>query len=321
MMMECPRCGFAQPKDRYCASCGLDVEHFVVKPKPLLSRIVQNPNFHLSLIGLLVVLVVAYIFYAQRELVTREVGNLLKGAPVRSRDAGEAKTPAASQIADPAADDEIEVDSPPAQSFQPQAAELAAMAPSAGTDEKATDTKKISDSKKVEISSWEVSRETLSTLLTTAEKVGESNGGRAYMWRQGAKAIETVQTAGHRLSLSRTMPLQPGSTAAIEAQTAPTDPFQFGLYLQVTKSDDGESILKWDSTLVLPAGTGLTEVMLTGNAGLSSTSALLIIFDPPNRTPREDVISRAGDGPWAVLNSPEFRNGISEWAVLIQLVK
>ena len=172
--MECPRCGFAQPKDRYCASCGLDVEHFVAKPKPLLSRIVQNPNFHLSLIGLLVALVVAYIFYAQREVVTREVGNLLKGSPVRSRDAGDATASVPEKEPDPAADDEIEIDAPPSQAMRPLSAEIAAMAPSAGTGEKATDAQKIVEPKRVEISSWEVSRETLSTLLTSAEKIGES---------------------------------------------------------------------------------------------------------------------------------------------------
>ncbi len=319
MMMECPRCGFSQPKDRYCASCGLDLEHFVATPKPVLSRIAQNSNLHLTLIGILISLVVAYIFYAQRDLVTREMGHLFKGLPLLSRDSGDPNAPAngakmsRNAPAEAAADDEIEVDKPAVAMSASLANDTAGMAPTSGSGDKAV------EMQKVEISSWEISRETLSTLLTTAEKVGESNGGRAYLWAQGTKAIETVQNAGRRLSLSRTMPVQLGASAAIEAQSTPTDQFQFGLYLQITKMENGDALLKWESMMVLPVGAALSEVVLSGNAGVNSTSALLIIFEPPNRTPREEIIAKAGDGPWSILNSAEFRSGMTEWAVLIQL--
>src|SRR5579871_4315876 len=88
MMMDCPRCGFSQPKDRYCANCGLDVEHFHAKPAPIWIRLLQNPNFHLSLIAILLVFVVGYILYSRSGL-TREVGHLLRGTPLSSRDAGD----------------------------------------------------------------------------------------------------------------------------------------------------------------------------------------------------------------------------------------
>ena len=58
MMIECPKCGFAQPRDRYCASCGVDMEHLLAVPDPLWVRILQNPTLHLSLIGMLIALVV-----------------------------------------------------------------------------------------------------------------------------------------------------------------------------------------------------------------------------------------------------------------------
>src|SRR5665213_2534728 len=93
MMMDCPRCGFAQPKDRYCASCGLDIDNFTAKPKPLLVRLLQNPNVHLGLIGILVFLIVGYIFYSQRGLVSRQVSALFDGTPVASRDAGDRNAP------------------------------------------------------------------------------------------------------------------------------------------------------------------------------------------------------------------------------------
>ncbi len=103
-MMECPRCGFTQPEDRYCASCGLDVNNYVAKPKPLFMRIVQNSNLHLSLIGILIALVIGYIFYSQRDLMSREVHHLMGGTPLLSRDAEDPNAKASS--AEPDEEDE-----------------------------------------------------------------------------------------------------------------------------------------------------------------------------------------------------------------------
>ncbi|MBX7232354.1 MAG: hypothetical protein K1X29_09745 [Bdellovibrionales bacterium] len=53
-MMECPRCGFQQPDDKYCANCGLNVALFRNKPKPLLQKILSNPLFYISMTLLLI---------------------------------------------------------------------------------------------------------------------------------------------------------------------------------------------------------------------------------------------------------------------------
>ena len=49
----------------------------------------QDPNVHLSLIGILIVVVIGYIIYLQRGVVTRQMGALFNGTPLQSRDAGE----------------------------------------------------------------------------------------------------------------------------------------------------------------------------------------------------------------------------------------
>src|SRR5947209_8302163 len=37
-MILCPKCGFEQPKDGFCAKCGVMIDSFVSKKPPLLSR-------------------------------------------------------------------------------------------------------------------------------------------------------------------------------------------------------------------------------------------------------------------------------------------
>lgn len=44
MLINCPKCGFSQPKDSYCAKCGVDMEHFRPPKAPLFRRMWNNPT-------------------------------------------------------------------------------------------------------------------------------------------------------------------------------------------------------------------------------------------------------------------------------------
>ncbi len=323
-MMECPRCGFTQPKDRYCASCGLDVDHYVEKPKPLWIRLVQNPDFHLSLLVIMIVIVVGYIFYAQREKLERQVGALLAGSPLSSRDAG---TPG-STVVKKSNVTSAPAPPPPLPPPPPAEAKKEDVKPLVAAESEPI----AVAGEKLDVSHWEVSREALIPLLNSgAEKVSESTAGRAFLFAQGAKALEIVQ-AGRRMAFARTMTLQAGAQLTLETAPSALEAFQFGLYFQNLKSDTKEASIKWDSTLVLPtpdtpAETAaqapvvkpVHEASLRGQVKMGSQAILLILYEPGIRSVREDFINKAGDGPWRIFSSEEFRAGTSVWVVLAQL--
>ena len=50
MLVNCPKCGFQQPIDKYCAQCGVDMETFKPSAPPLLQRIFGNTIVQLSLL-------------------------------------------------------------------------------------------------------------------------------------------------------------------------------------------------------------------------------------------------------------------------------
>lgn len=72
MLINCPKCGFSQPKDRYCANCGVDMDAFRPKAPPMMKTLLGNPAFH---IGIVVVLAIgAWVMIRQnqkRELAQR----------------------------------------------------------------------------------------------------------------------------------------------------------------------------------------------------------------------------------------------------------
>jgi hypothetical protein len=42
MLINCPRCGFSQPKDHYCASCGVNIDKYVPQKSSLLDKILSS---------------------------------------------------------------------------------------------------------------------------------------------------------------------------------------------------------------------------------------------------------------------------------------
>lgn len=58
MITECPRCGFIQPPDRFCANCGLDSQNYTPAKPATWKRFLAHPFFQLvviiGLIGLMI---------------------------------------------------------------------------------------------------------------------------------------------------------------------------------------------------------------------------------------------------------------------------
>ncbi|MGZ3726598.1 MAG: hypothetical protein ACXWQQ_12395 [Pseudobdellovibrio sp.] len=54
MLINCPRCGFSQPQDQYCAQCGVDMQSYKPKEAPFFQRLFGNVIF--QVIVLLVVI-------------------------------------------------------------------------------------------------------------------------------------------------------------------------------------------------------------------------------------------------------------------------
>jgi len=52
-MMDCPKCGFTQPEDKYCANCGVNVVSFRNKPISLQTRVLNNPWTYFFILGIL----------------------------------------------------------------------------------------------------------------------------------------------------------------------------------------------------------------------------------------------------------------------------
>jgi hypothetical protein len=67
MLTNCPKCGFSQPRDQYCASCGVDMLAYRSPEKSWLQKFTENLFVQLFLVGLLGVISVFLITRNQKE--------------------------------------------------------------------------------------------------------------------------------------------------------------------------------------------------------------------------------------------------------------
>lgn len=70
-MVECPRCGFIQPEDRYCANCGLDGMNYKPQPVPLYQRILNNTMVQLTAALLIVASLIFGLYKNQQDHVAQ----------------------------------------------------------------------------------------------------------------------------------------------------------------------------------------------------------------------------------------------------------
>lgn len=91
-MVNCPKCHFVQPKDQFCANCGIDMSAYRPVQPPLALRLAKNWIFQLSVFVIAVVVGVTFIRakhraqfaegFAALEQVTLKQKNFLSKKPI-----------------------------------------------------------------------------------------------------------------------------------------------------------------------------------------------------------------------------------------------
>ncbi|MBO9667720.1 MAG: hypothetical protein J7501_13015 [Bdellovibrio sp.] len=106
MLIKCPRCGFQQPKDKYCAQCGVDMESFKPAAPPWYQQFFGNP---LVQVGLLLVVAGSagfYIYQRGRENMHDRVTYLKSNLQINASQKGAVPTPPTTEFVEESADPE-----------------------------------------------------------------------------------------------------------------------------------------------------------------------------------------------------------------------
>jgi hypothetical protein len=326
-MMQCPRCGFDQPIDKYCASCGLDVEAYQARPKPMWYRLWNNPSFYGIIVGALLIFAAFYIFTNQRAL-GRHVGSLFKNPFLLSK-----------QAADPNAEET------PVVREEPHVAAAAAVEDP--TDAAVPTAAKEPTYTQMEIGFFELSRE--NSIAFRAGRTVREEGDWRVIYFEDSKTIDTLKSAATKLPGGQEKTLQ---KETVEIDAGDLNPDLQSPYLAVSADWTKNETLHWAIDVQLPAqslnegnpravasdqttdlaanspgpeaaGAGgpppLHLTTMEGALPFKPPAALLMIYTPAARVPtRPGDHARFSTSPLNVLTSDDFRSGYTDLIVWIK---
>ena len=76
MMVNCAKCGFAQPQDQYCASCGVDMIAYRPAEKPFIQRLISNTIVQASLLVVAIVFVFGFVRYQRNSELADRIADI-----------------------------------------------------------------------------------------------------------------------------------------------------------------------------------------------------------------------------------------------------
>jgi hypothetical protein len=336
MMMECPRCGFVQPQDRFCANCGLNVATFRAQPKPLVQRLLSSPVFYISLAILLVFGVVLYLKRTELSQTDRGAVFTENTAPVSGGGVANPNARPAAPPAGPAVGNTTkgvaQFKQAPAQPAAP-AESLAASVPegkatpgggegAAGADKGAAAPAPAPTAKppsQIEIAIYEVDRDSWQSLGSDMKSVTTKDGWRLVRITNRDKLSGVLGGAQH-LPGGKMMGAQPSAAADIQFPVGSPDAGQ-GLFMDfsVVKLEQANVDLDLGLQVALKIDdTSSINVNFESPATLPPDGALAIVAGLPRKGIPQTLAQQLGGSPLSVLASPEYMGSGSELVIVLQ---
>ncbi len=331
-MMTCPRCGFVQPKDRFCAQCGLDSERYKPSPKPILERVVSNSLVQIVAIVTLVA-GTAYVMYLRKKsgIIPETVTTAASTNPPSAVKPATAE-PAAKPQPEPIkkteeASNSADASGNPGQQIQNEITEKAkplnAAVADTGEEPAKEETKKPALSS-LKVAMLSVPASQLPALTEGAKSVGSSGTMKAFWFKNWSATVQKLrdargvdmadldsgQISGNQSGWDR-MVMDPFSNQPIgislDLAYNPADPAKFAIkverFLRDGKGPQNREIVNWslDNLVISQAGEALFITGVLPHRKLSRDEEML--FAPTSLR---------------VMALPEFQEGLLDVGLLVE---
>ncbi len=330
MMMECPRCGFQQPQDRYCANCGVDIEALSKAPEPLVQQLLKNQFFYLALAAVVLVGVYFTISKIQGpETSSSSVseGQIAKAAPSQSPVARSAPSPTQNQTKEVAKQNAKALSASNVQAAQGSASLLednpdsnaaattTAAGAAANTSAPATaEVKAVPRQMTTEF--WEVPRESLNQIFSLSQILFEGAQSRMVMFPDSER-LQSFLRSARKLSGGRNSPLTPNQAVSLAFGDATEDGLALSLEIMPNKLEAGLGEL--DLAVNFRGEASSAPIQWEASPSLRSKQVLLIAGLLPHKALNPELLKGLGPSPMQILESPDFLENQTEFLIVIEL--
>ncbi len=320
MMQTCPRCGFVQPEDKYCANCGLDIETYKPAPTPFFKKIAKNTAFQISVVVLIVIAVTIALLMSQNDRLEKRLNSnpVQRAHILRSMREPPAPTrPAVQPSAVP-------------QPQQPAAplprAPIAQTKPKIGHDKKNHEI--TAAPTELSIAFYEMSRAALMQLASEGQVLSESAESRSMTLptHHPLQKLREKDPATRSLGESITQNLQQGTPITLDFMRPPSAATAGMNGIGVTINLNPVKVTGTDIELALDllfnmrnrSGNSLITNEVNSNFSFSPKSTLVLTgFFPHRKVFRQDLLAFNGT-PIAIFASPAFQNSVTDLVIVIE---
>ncbi len=322
MMHECPKCGFVQPQDQYCANCGLDIENYKPAPEPLLKKLGKNTVLQVLIVIVTLLAVTTYIFIKQKEVIEKHFAltqqNLDEVSPLLDTNSEDETLNGATESVG-APTNEVVDTSPSSVTESPTKANKSAALNSAD---------KITPLIKHElvITFAEASNSLLQQLASEGQILNETAQRRSF----SNPNIEAVDRLKDRDSEFRTLaggesePLAVGSSLVFDfTHISGHTNDNVGLDLEITPVALGENNIELNLTgqlhLKAEDGSTIASQEINANYLFPNKSTLLMVGFLPRQSIRQEDLHGFSNTPLAIFESLQLINGLTDFVIFIQI--
>lgn len=326
MMMTCPRCHFSQPKDRYCAQCGLDIDNYRPPQKPFFQRVFGDTLLQLTVILIVAALSGLYLYKNNRNEIQDRVTFFKQGLQV-------SKT-APSPSPPPPSDSEISgitgAPPPPAALAKNVESPMAAESEASRLSTRAkTAAPNADDSNgKITIQYAEIPQRVLTEqVFFDSRQSGQFNSLGDHVsgvWPQGKRKISTLR--GLKWLGKETHNIDLGNTLQFFAGLRGGDPENdLGLttYLEVVGVDGNllrahiEVVKAWRDNSAEPSGN-IQRRFYPAVMELPADAYFFISGVLPRDSSLEADPYLTNIEPFKILKTPQFKSGESQFLILVE---
>jgi hypothetical protein len=308
MMHECPKCGFVQPKDRYCANCGLDIDLYKPEPEPLTKKLLNNTSAQIFVVIAIVVAIGASIYISQKEQLEKQLAQVLNST-------------AQETYQDEALPDD-EPNIAPAQTMateQPAATQRAAPATAPPPVEKSS-----SVPRKLVITFAEVSKTVLQQLASEGQIVSESSQTRSVLSPlQNPSSLKDRDPEFNLLPGGDSETIRVGAPITLDFTHISSTNEDVGLSLQVmpVQNTDNNVEIGIDGTLRLrnDAEQLIANQDINANYIFSTKNTLILIGFLPREDIKNEDSQAFSQSPLAIYESTSFLNGLTDFVIFVQV--
>lgn len=337
MLIKCPRCGFQQPKDRYCAQCGVDIDHYRPPQTSFGKKILGNPAFQISLVLCIAAVVGLSLYQRRRDDLQERVNYFKNGAQVaRSvsspyQTATESPEDSAPQPA--AIDDTDEPNQQLASESAPSAENQLAAKNAAPTTPTTTAPAKPAvpprtpppGAATVRVFFTELSPVAREQLLADAAAIGQVNTLGDFLAGIAPDLGRKLTPSNREIKIhsreQRTLEL--GSPVHFFQGVRPNDPDgELGLSYYIELQDSDGSVDRGTIEIVRSWREGtpptLQKKTFPASFELSRGSGFFMLGLLPRINPPDLENELVPISPFQILRSPPFRSGVSDSAIFIE---